>query len=220
MKKVVAILLALILCLSAAALAATPSKTNSDLTRFDVIAENQPGDKGIYLLPVNEVTVGETLPDYQDRIDICEVEIAKLAASETVEDYFEGATDAEGNEVDLREMLGAKEDVKLNVFEFCPAIAGGFQEDCGKVTATMLFSTPYEKDQPVALMIGLVTIHEDGTQEVVWQAFEGVGLGEIEGDEGTYGAIRVELTQEIVNAIQDEIALVAVVSAETETEAA
>lgn len=220
MKKIVAVLLALVLCLSAAAMAATSSKSNSDLTRFDVEAENQPDDENIYLLPVNEVTVGETLPDYQERIDVCEVEIGKLATSPTVVEYFENVTDAEGNEVDLRELLGVEEDAELNVFEFCPAIADGFEEDCGKVTATMLFSTPYEKDQPVVVMIGIVTILEDGTQEVDWQAFEGVGLGEMEGDEGTYGAIRVELTPEVVNAIQDEMALMAVVSAETEVEAA
>lgn len=216
MKKIVAVLLTLVLCLSAAAMAATPSKTNADLTRFDVEAENQPGDKNIYLLPVNKVTVGDALPDYQERLDICEVEIAKLAASPTVEDYFAGATDAEGNEADLREMLGTEEDAALNVFEFWPVIAGGFREDCGKVTATMLFSTPYEKDQPVVVMVGIVTVHEDGTQEVVWQAFEGVGLGEIEGEEESYGAIHVVFTQEIVNAIQSGIALMAVVSAETE----
>lgn len=213
MKKLVCFVLAFMLCLSTAAMAeSVPSKTTFDLTRFDVIAENQPNDPGIFLLPVNEVTVGEQLPDYQERIDICQVEIEKLAAAKDVESYFAGAADSAGNPVNLRELLDAEEDAVLNVFEFCPAIAGGFKEDCGRVTATLLFSTPYEKDEKVIVLIGIATILEDDTQTVAWQAFEGVGLGAVEGQEETYGSIRVELTPEIVAAIQNEIALLAVVS--------
>lgn len=213
MKKLVCFVLTFMLCLSTAAMAeSVPSKTTSDLTRFDVVAENQPNDPGIYLLPVNEVTVGEQLPDYQERIDICQVEIEKLSGSETVESYFADVTDSDGNTVDLKALLGVDEDAVLNVFEFCPAIAGGFQEDCGKVTATLLFSTPYEKDEQVIVLIGIVTILEDGTQTVAWQVFEGIGLGAVEGQEETYGSIQVELTPEIVAAIQNELALLAVVS--------
>lgn len=213
MKKLVCLVLALMMCTSAAALAESmPSKTVADLTRFEVVAENQPDDENIYLLPVNEVTVGETLPEYQARIDICEKEIEKLAVSETIESYFGEVTDAERSVVDMRALLGAGEDETLNVFEFCPAIAGGFQEDCGKVTATMLFSTPYEEGEKVLVLIGLVTVLEDGTQEVAWRAFEGVGLGAIEDEEETYGSIQVELTPEIVAAIQEGTALLAVVS--------
>ena len=214
MKKLVCFVLILALCLSTAAMAESlPSKTTADLTQFDVVAENQPNDPGIYLLPVNEVTVGDTLPDYQERIDVCQVEIDKLAAAESVEAYFEAVTDSEGNPVNLREMLDLKTDADLlNVFEFCPAIAGGFQENCGKVTATMLFSTPYEKDEKVLVLIGIVTIHEDGTQTVVWQMFEGIGQGAVDSQEETYGSVLVELTPEIVKAIQDELALLAVVS--------
>lgn len=217
MKKIACLVLALALCFTTVALAesvaeSVPSKSVSDLTRFEVIAENQPNDPGIYLLPVNEVTVGEALPDYQERIDIYQVEIETLAAAESIESYFANATDAEGNPVDLRAMLGLDADAVLNVFEFCPVIAGGFQEDCGKVTATMLFSTPYEQDEKVIVMIGIVTIHEDETQTVAWQAFEGVGLGAVEAQEETHSAIRVELSPEIVKAIQEEIALLAVIS--------
>ena len=214
MKKIVCLVLMLALCLSTAAMAEdVPSKTTTDLTRFDVVAENQPGDPDIYLLPVNEVTVGEMLTDYQAHIDVCQVEIEKLALSESVEAYFAGVTDSEGNPVDLRALLGLEADTDLlNVFEFCPAIAGGFEEDCGKVSATMLFSTPYEKDEKVLVLIGIVTLHEDETQTVAWQAFEGIGQGAVEGQDETYGSVLVELTPEIVKAIQEELALLAVVS--------
>lgn len=213
MKKIVCLVLALMVCASAAAMAeSVPSKTVADLTRFEVAAENQPGDATIYLMPVNEVTMGEMLPEYQERIDSCKKEMGKLAASETVESYFGDVTDANGNAVDMKTLLGAGEDETLNVFEFCSVIAGGFQEDSGKVTATMLFSTPYEEGEKVLVMIGLVTVLEDGTQEVVWQAFEGVGVGVVEAEEETYGSIQVGLTPEIVAAIQEGTALMAVVS--------
>lgn len=215
MKRLAAALLAVSLCLAAIAPAETvPSKANPDLTRFAVEAENQPGDGDIYLLPLHAAMVGEMLPDSQARIDLCEAEIGKLAASATVEDYFGSVTDAAGNEVDLRELLGAGEDARLNVFEFCPAIAGGFREECGRVTATMLFSTPYGENQSVVVMVGIVTISGDGSWELAWRAFEGIGLGGIGGDAEGSGAIRVELTPETIHAIQDGMALLAVVSAE------
>lgn len=210
MKKLVCLILALTTCVSAAAMAeSVPSKTVADLTHFDVIAENQPGDEIVYL---NQVTMGEMLPEYQERIDICQKEIEKLAASETGESYFGEVTDADGNVVDLRALLDVDADAALNVFEFCPVIAGGFREDCGKVTATMFFSTPYEKDEKVLVMIGIVTVLENGTQDVAWQVFEGIGLGAVESQEESVGSVQVELTPEIVMAIQNEIALLAIVS--------
>lgn len=213
MKKLVCLVLALAMCACAAALAeSVPSKTVSDLTRFEVVAENQPDDANIYLLPVTEATVGEQMPEYQERVEACEKEIEKLAGCESVESYFGEVTDAEGNVVDLKALLGVEEDAVLNVFEFCPAIAGGFQEDCGNVTANMLFSTPYEEGEKVLVLIGLVTVLEDGTQEIVWQVFEGVGLGAVTAENETYGGIQVELTPEIVTAIQEGTALMAVVS--------
>lgn len=213
MKKLVCLILALTTCVSAAAMAeSVPSKTVADLTHFDVIAENQPGDATIYLMPVNEVTMGEMLPEYQERIDICQKEIERLAASETVESNFGEVTDADGNVVDLRALLDVDADAALNVFEFCPVIASGFREDCGKVTATMFFSTPYEKDEKVLVMIGIVTVLENGTQDVAWQVFEGIGLGAVESQEESVGSVQVELTPEIVMAIQNEIALLAIVS--------
>lgn len=211
MKKFVCLVVALLLCLSVSAVAenSVPSKTTEDLTRFDVVAENQPGDPGIYLIPVNEVTVGDTIENYQERIDICQVEIEKLAAAETIESYFGEVVDKDGNVVVLSEALGTTE---LNVFEFSPAVAGGFKEDCGKVTATMLFPTVYEQDEQVLVLIGIVTVHEDNTQTVAWHVFEGVGQGAAEGMEEVYGAVKVELAPEIVTAIQNGMALLAVVS--------
>ena len=221
MKRFVCIILALVLCASAAVAesVSVPSKSTLDMTHFEVVAEKQPEDENIFLLPVNDVTVvEENKVFYQERIDVCEKEIQKLAVSESVESYFGEVKDAEGNVVDIKEKLGVEKEAVLDVFEFCPAVAGGFKEDCGKVTAKMRFSTPYKKEEKVLVMIGIVTILDDGTQVVDWQMFEGFGLGEIEGEEENFGAIQVELTPEIVAAIQNGMALMAVVSAEDAAE--
>ncbi|MDO5378772.1 MAG: hypothetical protein Q4G52_10605 [Clostridia bacterium] len=210
MKRVVCIALALMLCLSAAAVAeSVPSKTTVDLTKFEVTAEYLPQDANLFLHPVNEPTVGDALAEYEEHLAICQAEIEKLSASESIETYFGQVKDIDGQIVSLKELLETEE---LNVFEFCPAVAGGYQAAYGKVTATMLFSTPYEKDEKVVLMIGLVTVNADGTQTVEWYAFEGIGLGAVEGQEETEGRIRVELSAEIVEAIQNGTALLAMVS--------
>lgn len=243
MKKMVCFVLALLMCVSATALAeSVPSITGFALTNFSVTVENQADDENVFLLPISEATLGAAVESYQADIDACAVELDKLATSEDVQSYFGEVTDAQGNVVDLNELLGVEADVVLDVFEFGPVTAAGFQEDCGKVTATLLFATPYEKDESVLVLIGVVNKPEDAAladataddaqlddaaqtaeeqleatlgedQTVTWQVFEGVGLDMVEDHDETYGSIQVELTQEIVQSIQNEITLMAVVSA-------
>lgn len=197
MKKFACMLLALLLCLtSIAALAeSTPSKKTTDLTKVEVTAENLPADSGFFIRIVNE---DET--EYQEQLDVCNAEIAKLAAAESVEAYF-------GTDIDLKAIVAADQ---LNVFEFKPVIAGGYDAAYGKVTAKMLFSTPYEAGEKVAVLIGLVTENADGSTVVDWKAFEGVGVAADQVEAA--GSIQVELDAETVLAIQNGIALLAVVS--------
>ena len=157
---------------------------------------------------------------------------------------------------------------RLNIFEFMPIIAVGYEDEFGNVTLKMLFSTPYEKDEKVVAMIGLVDAHEnideviaenvddetdeadvsmqlasdeeraEEIQSVVWTAYEGIGVeipeallaaaqsivaqqteqqGDAElTDEGEpeveLGCIQITLEPEMVKAIQDGIALLAIVS--------
>lgn len=211
MKKLVCLLLALALCISVSAMAETsPSKTTADLMRFDVIAENQPGDPNLYLIPINEVTVESGLPAHIDHLNILARELAKLSDL-GIDSYFADATDGVGHSVNLRKMMGLDEGAGLNVFEFCEVIAGGFERDCGKVTATMLFPTPYEKGEKVDVLIGIVTLLENDAYTVTWHAFKGVGVGAVYGME-THGSIRAEFTPEIVWEIENGIALLAVIS--------
>ena len=77
----------------------------------------------------------------------------------------------------------------------------------GAVTATMVFSTPYEEGQQVAVLVGIVTENADGTQSVAWQVFDGVGTSVAEGS-----GIEVTFTPEILEQVQNGTALMAVVS--------
>ena len=84
MKKMVCLVLALLMCVSAVALAeSVPSKTVFALTHFEVTAENQVGDENVFLLPVNESTVGEALPNYQEYIDVCELKSKRWRTART-----------------------------------------------------------------------------------------------------------------------------------------
>lgn len=205
MKKITCLLVALFFCLSSMALAeSVPSKTTGDLTRFEAVAESQPVDSTFFIRPVAETEV-----EHQERIEVCQTEISKLVVSDTIETYFGEVKDAEGNAINLKEVL---ETETLNVFEFCPVIAGDYEEHFGKVVVRKLFSTPYAKDEKVVVMIGLVTVNADGTQTVAWTAYEGIGVEYDAQLIEEMGCIQVELDPEIVLAIQNGTALVAVVS--------
>lgn len=205
MKKFTCLVIALMLCLTATAFAeSVPSRMTGDMTSIEVAAENMPADSGFFIQPVPADD-----PVYQEKIVVCNAEIEKLAGSSSVETYFGEIKDNEGNIVSLKDVLGTD---TLNVFEFCPLIAGEYEEAYGKVTAKMLFSTPYEKDEKVIVMIGLVTVDVNGNQSIQWTAYEGIGLGAVEGATEEMGGIQVELDSEIVKAIEEGTALLAVVS--------
>ena len=117
-------------------------------------------------------------------------------------EYFGTVTDSEGNEINLTEILGAD---ALNVYEFLPLVVDGYDPAYGNVTATMEFSTPYEEGERVVVLVGLVTVAEDGTEAMAWTALPGLGTSN--------GGIEVEFTPEIMVQIQEGTAMMTVVSA-------
>lgn len=211
MKKIVCLTLALLLCLSAVALAeeVVPSKNTSDMVVVEVdpaLNTNVPADSGFVVIPVLEEDEAQAV-EYADNIALCQEEIVKLMESAAggtdasgVEAYFGEVRDSEGNVVVLSEALSAP---ALNVFEFMPLVAANYDEAYGNVTLTFQFKTPYAQDEPVLVMIGLRNAE---TGEMEWTVFEGIGVGE-------EGAVQVEFTPEILKAIQEDNALLAVVSA-------
>lgn len=211
MKKIVCLTLALLLCLSAVALAeeVVPSKNTSDMVVVEVdpaLNTNVPADSGFVVIPVLEEDEAQAA-EYADNIALCREEIVKLMESAAggtdasgVEAYFGEVRDSEGNVVVLSEALSAP---ALNVYEFMPLVAVNYDETYGNVTLTFQFKTPYAQDEPVLVLIGLRNAE---TGEMEWTVFEGIGVGE-------EGAVQVEFTPEILKAIQEDNALLAVVSA-------
>lgn len=205
MKKIVCLLVALLMCLSSAAFAeSVPSKTTGDLTQFEVEAENLPADAELFIRPIVE-----NEEEYQHLVEICQNEINALMQAESITEFFGEVKDASGEAVDMAALL---ESETLNVYEFCPLIAGGYEESYDTVTVKMLFSTPYEKDEKVIVLIGLVTVNEDNTQSVEWIAYEGVGVELENAGLEEQGCIQVELNPEIILDIQEGTALLAIVS--------
>ena len=215
MKKIVCLVLAALLCLSMAALAeeAVPSKNTSDMVSVEIdpaLNPNLPADSGFVAFPVLEEDATQA-EEYAESIALCQEEIVRLMAAaggtdaSGVEAYFGTVRDSEGNEVALSEALQAQ---MLDVFEFMPLVVQNYDEAYGDVTLTVQFKTPYEEGEPVLVLIG---IQNAGTEAMEWTAFEGAGAGEA-------GAVQVTFTPEILTAIQENVALLAVVSA-AETEA-
>ena len=211
MKKIVCLTLALLLCLSAVAWAeeVVPSKNTSDMVSVEIDPALNPAlpvDSGFVVIPVLEEDEAH-LAAYPEHIALCQEEIAKLMESAAggtdasgVEAYFGEVRDSEGNRVMLSEALSAQ---ALNVFEFMPLVVSNYDESYGNVVLTFQFKTPYAQGEPVLVLIGMQNAE---TEEMEWTAFEGVGVGDA-------GAVQVEFTPEILTAIQENIALLAVVSA-------
>ena len=86
-------------------------------------------------------------------------------------------------------------------------VAGNYDEAYGAVTATMHFSTPYEEDTKIVVMIGIVIIAKDGTENIDWTAYEEVAVVDSQNT-----GIQVVLDAEMVLAMQNNIAVLAVAS--------
>lgn len=211
MKKIVCVFFAL-LCLPVFVLAeSTPSITTTDMVAVTVEPELNPGlpaDAELVVLPVQQEDA-VLAEQYIEYTELCQEEIAKLSenisqsgtedATAGVEAYFGEVKDVEGNTVILSELLSAQ---VLSVNEFMPVVVENYDPSYGAVTMTFQFKTPYAKDETVVVLIG---IQDPVTGEIVWTEFEGTGVGED-------GAVQVEFTESMMEMLQNNISLLAVVS--------
>ncbi len=202
MKKtfiITSFLLTFLLCMTAASAETIPSVTIGDLTQIEFDVEN-PQDVGFYLRIVAESEV-----EYAAHWDACRIEIANISAAESLQGYFKNARDAQGTPFDAAAFLDAQ---NLYCHEFTPVIAGNYTDELGLVTARFLFPTPYEKGEQVVVMIGLVSVDEEGGQAVQWIAHPGTAV------EAADQSIRIEVVfePETVMGIQEGIALLAILS--------
>jgi len=135
----------------------------------------------------------------------CEVCDTRKMTAESLQNYFKDAVDPQGIPFDAAAALEAQE---LYCYEFVPVIAGNYTDEMGVVTARFLFPTPYEKGEQVVVMIGLVSVDEEGMQTVRWIAQPGVVVEAA--DQGI--CIETVLTPDTVIGIQEGVALLAVLS--------
>lgn len=200
MKKIVCLLMALALCLSVTALAeeATPSKTIQDLNKFEVTMEKPipEGAAPVQIAPLatNDLTE-EQKAVFQDTVTVCNDEVAKLQNAAAPVEYFTSVKDETGKAVTIAELLGTD---KVDVFEFCPVVATGYDEAYGKVTASMKFATPYTAEDKLVVLIG---ISENGV--INWTAYPATVVD---------GNVQFTMSSESVLAMQNGTALIAVVS--------
>ena len=159
MKRVVSLVLVLMLCVSVCAMAEyVPSKRTSDMVEIEFECDNIPEDADLKI----ELVVDEE--EYADLIEICQKEIDKLRESESIEAYFGEIKDIEGNILVLSEMLDAE---VLNVYEFLPLVVENYDSSYGNIRVTFLFNTPYELDEKVIALIGVMN---EETLEMDWTA--------------------------------------------------
>ena len=195
MKKLVCLVLVLLCFVAVAAAESVPSKSTADMVVVtEIVTEDGTVVPGLVVEAVTDPVA------YEKAVEVCSQEIEKLVASTSVEEYFGEVRDTEGNVVSLTEALGA-ENVTVN--EFVPVVVDNYNAELGNVKVSFKFSTPYEAGKKVVVLVGIV---DPLTGEVEWVALEGEGTGDD-------GAIAVEFTPEVLEAIQGGTAMMAVVSA-------
>lgn len=189
MKKLICLVLAMLLCVSAVAAMAAPSPTTDD---FNTTQTNKPKTSALVVK-----TIALDSEEYKALVEKCMAELQKLQEAGSAAVYFGEVIDSEGNKVSFAELFG--ED-GLTVCELMPLVVANYEDTLGNVKVTFQFSTPFEKGEEVVVLIGLVDAQ---TGEVEWYALKGVGTGD-------NGAIEVEFTPELLEAIQNGQALIAV----------
>ena len=167
MKKLIVIALTLVMLCGAVAVSAdtemaAPSKTTDDFANFDVTVENPVDGKVVAIVPVSDSA--EEAVKYKDILAAAASELEKAQAAGSVEAYFGGDTAKA-----ITDILGANAEISLD--EFLAVYATGYEEGMGSATVAVQVATPYEKDEKVAAMIGLLD-----NNNVTWNVFEGAGL--------------------------------------------
>lgn len=188
MKKLICLVLALVLCMGAVVAMAAPSPTTDDLNETRT---NKPKTSS---LVVKTVDLNST--EYKALVEKCLAELEKMKNSSAA-DYFGMVVDTDGNKISFAELLGEE---GLTVCEMMPLVVANYEGTLGDVKVTLQFATPFEKGEEVVILVGLVN---EQTGELEWYVLKGVGTG-------VNGAIEVEFTPEMMYAIQNGQALIAV----------
>lgn len=188
MKKLLCLVITLVLCFGCTVSLAGSSKTTDDMTYVADMG-------GVEDLEIS--LLSEDDPRYEPYRQPIETVLANLAAAESVEAYFGSEAESE-----FKAVLG---EGPYSVHELAPLLVENYDpEKHGDVQITLNFPTPYARGQKVIVMIGLITTQPDGTSTVEWFAYEGTVVAN--------GRIQFTLDSEMMLAIQNGLALIAIVS--------
>ena len=173
MKKIFALLMAIVMMSLTFALAALPSKTSGDIATVGELVADGDENKdigGLQIIIVEDETVDETLG-----------EIVEATKEKTPFEFF-----PEDVQKEIAEKLGEDFDPKtLELNEFVALDVIGYEpEKYGSVMAPFTFETEYKADQKVFPVLGFY----DNGEEIEW-----VTLGEkfIEGEVQEDGSVNI-----------------------------
>ena len=196
MKKLICLVLVMLLCVSAATLAmAAGSKTTSNMTGSSgaVTPAGTPAPEALVIEPIAETT------GTQEQQAQCAELIEEIASAGSVEEIFGELKDTAGETLDLAEILGTDKPV---VNEIVPLVVKNYVPSFGSMKSNFTFSTPYQKGEPVVVVIRVVDAKTGAVKQF---ALKGVG-------NGINGGIELEFPPEVLVAIQNGTATMAVIS--------
>ena len=187
MKKILALICVLALCMTGVAsaetivydakLGAVPSRSTADLASVEIVTELPEGNELSIILKDTEAS---------------QAQIEALRNAPSVEEFFGNVKDADGNAADISEALGAE---TLNINEFMSVIVSGSQEEYGDIEVKITFATPYEEGEKVLIMVS--------TPETGWVELAGGAAG---------GSIDVIFPQKLMTAMQNGDSFLAAIS--------
>ncbi len=190
MKKILALVLALVLLLMTGVALAESSKGGDDNNGADV----KPVGPGYIPVPGGpEFFIKIT--EEEDKIAWANAEIARMQAAENYQTYFEQAN----------AIAAILDDPEYLVNEFWPIIAGNYKDEMGDIETVFYFATLYELDQDVAVEVGFeMGKDEEGNSIMEWKTFPGKGQED--------GSIIVTFDGQTVKDVEAKSALMAIVS--------
>ena len=167
MKKIIAVALSLMLLCGAATVFAdtsmtTPSKTQEDMTTFEVSVEFPVDGKSVGIFAINEDTVDD-ITKYQANLDAAAAELAKAQNAKTMEGYF-GADIATA----IAAIVG--NDAEISMDELVAIFQSGYEAGMGNATVGVGVPTPYANGEKAAALIGII---KGGVMN--WNVYEAVG---------------------------------------------
>ena len=174
-----------------------PSRALPDMTKI------MTGVDKFYLYNITDASLVKT-GNYGAISARCKSELGKLSSSNVLT-YFGEIKDASGSAAKLGDFVESNDP---KVFEFCPVVAEGYKDEYKNVTASLLFPTPYEVGERVAVMVGLIK-----GDAIEWTVFEGIGAQRENPNVENIGGIEAVFTPEVIKSIEaDNGALLAIVS--------